>query len=122
MGQIIQLWFQRSDAESVVLYSPPMDASSAKSISLLLNINAINAGSTATVVAEQSLDPTNPNSWSTTGTPANGGAIGNFPGLAGGVLAGTTVPLGPWVRLRATLVVAGGGGGITWSAAAVMRD
>lgn len=85
MGQNIQLWYQRSDAESVVLYSPPMDASSFRDVTLFLAILAVGAGATVSVVTEQSSDPNNPNSWSMTGSAAAGGATGNFTGLAGGM-------------------------------------
>jgi hypothetical protein len=115
---IIQLWYQRSDAESVVLFSPPVDVSSVRDITMFLNV--VNAGSANVLLqGQQSLDPSDPNSWTNVGSTAAGSASGNTTGLAGGYTAGTTQPLGPYFRVRATITVSSGG--IVWSASAVMR-
>jgi len=116
---ILQLWYQRSDAESVVLFSPPVDVSSVRDITMFLNV--VNAGSANVLLqGQQSLDPNDPNSWTNVGSTATGSVSGNTTGLAGGYTGGTTQPLGPYFRVRATITVTSGG--IVWSATAVMRD
>lgn len=115
----MQLWYQRSDAVSVVHYSPPVDAASIRDVTVFLNIVAIGTGSVL-VQAEQSLDPSDPNSWTNIGSSVSGATATNFTGLVGGYSAGTTIPVGPYLRFRATVIVTLGG--VVWSATAVMRS
>lgn len=119
MGQALIVWAERSDAESVILYSSPIDVSAMKSGTVFLNILSVGTA-TASIICEESIDPTNPNRWSTVGGTASGSANGNFKALVGGQSAGTTSTVGPFIRLRATLAVTSGG--IVWSGGIVVRD
>src|SRR5262249_18412433 len=117
MGQIISLWYQRNDARSVTLYSAPMDASAIRDATLMVNILSLGTG-TVTLALEHSVDPNNPNSWSSVASVV-ASATGNTSGVAGGYSSGTTVAVGPYVRFTATLVISSGS--VTWSASAVTR-
>ncbi len=118
MGKTIQLWYQRCDVVNVILYSQVLDAAEIGDASLLVNVLAVGTGSVA-LSAEQSLDPSNPNSWSPVGGTATGSVLGNATAVVGGTLAGTTVAIGPYIRLKAAVTVSVDA--ITWSAAVVLR-
>jgi len=120
MGQSITLWFQRSQAISSQLFSPVFDAAALRDGTILLSILALSGGATAQITAEQSLDPNDPNSWST-GVGVFGNAVNNFPGVLGGYAAGTTVPMGPYVRFRADILLTLGDR-IVWSASVALRE
>lgn len=62
MGQTLVFWAERSDAESIILYSQPIDVSSMDSGTVFLNILGVGTV-TASLVCEESIDPSNPNSW-----------------------------------------------------------
>lgn len=119
MGQSISLWFQRSDAESVDLYSPAIDVSSVLTVVNFLTCHAVGTGSVV-LQAEQSLDPNNPNGWSNVGSSVTVSAVGNgTPTMLGAQTTGTTQAMGPYIRYKATVTATSGG--ITWSASAVLR-
>jgi hypothetical protein len=118
MGQTLVFWSERSDSESVILYSAPFDASSMESGTVFLGILSVGTV-TVSIVAEESIDPNNPNSWSTVGGTAIGSANGNFKALVGGQTTGTTNQVGPFLRLRATIAVTSGG--IVWTGGIVLR-
>ena len=115
----IQLWSLRSDAETVVIFSPVIDVSAVRDVTILLNIVGIGAVN-VTLQGQHSLDPNDPNSWSNIGTTAVGVGTGNTAGLAGGYSGGSTVPMGPFFRARATITVTTGA--VVWSANAVLRE
>jgi len=119
MGQTLIFWNERADAQTVVLYTAPIDFSSVRDATAFLTILAVGTA-TATIIAEESIDPNNPNSWSSVGGTATGSATGNFKALVGGATGGTTNTVGPFVRFRATIAVTSGG--ITWSGGAVLRS
>lgn len=119
MGQNLVLWFQRSDATSVTLYSGPIDASQVATVVNFLTCHAVGTGS-VTIQAEHSLDPNDPNGWSNVGSSVTVSAVGNgTPTMLGAQSTGTTQALGPYVRYKATVAVSSGG--ISWSATAVLR-
>jgi len=86
---------------------------------LFLNIAAIGTASVS-IVAEESITPNNPNSWSTVGGTTSGSATGNFRALVGGYTGGSTNTVGPNIRLRATVTITSGG--VVWSGGIVLRD
>jgi|GEM_PF-2471775 len=119
MGQSITLWLERSQAISSQLFSPVFDAAELRDGTILLTILALSGGATAQITAEQSLDPNDPNSWSTL-VAVNGNTVNNFPGILGGYAAGTTVPMGPYLRFRADILLSLGDA-IVWSASVSLR-
>lgn len=119
MGQSSTLWFQRSQAISSQLFSPVFDAAALRDGTILLTILALTGGSTAQVTAEQSLDPNDPNSWSTL-VAVSGNTVSSFSGVLAGYLAGTTVPMGPYLRFRADILLSPGDR-IVWSASVTLR-
>lgn len=120
MGQSITLWFQRSQAISSQLFSPVFEAEALRDGTVLLTILALTGGSTAQITAEQSLDPNDPNSWSTL-VAVNGNAVNSFSGVLAGYVAGTTIPAGPYVRFRADILLSPGDR-IVWSASVTLRE
>ena len=118
MGQTLVFWAERSDDTSVVLYSAPFDFASVRDATVFLNILAVGTV-TATLQAEESIDPNNPMSWSTVGGAASGSLPGNFKALLGGQTGGATNTVGPFVRLRASIAVTSGG--IVWTGGIVLR-
>ena len=93
MGQTIQLWWQRTDAVGITLYSAPIDVSSVRDITVFLTILAVGSATVA-VRAEHSLDPSNPDGWSPVGSTASGSALGNQTALVGGSAGALPSPSG----------------------------
>lgn len=118
MGQTLMFWNERSDAESVTLYTGPIDAASMQSGTVFLGILSVGTA-TVSIAVEESIDPNNPDSWSTVGGTASGSAAGNFKAMVGGQTTGTTNQVGPFLRLRATIAVTSGG--VVWSGGIVLR-
>lgn len=115
----LPLWMDRADAESLTLYSAPIDAAAFSSITLFLTMAVCPFGNSGTISAEHSLDPNDPNGWSSFGASPGVSAPGSAVGVAGGIFGGTDDPIGPFVRIKIDIVVASGG--VVWSAAAVLR-
>lgn len=115
----LPLWMHRADAVSMTLYSAPVEVSFATSITLFLSVAACPMGNSATLSVEHSLDPSDPSGWDSFGAAPGASGPSNAVGVAGGNFGGTDVPVGPYVRFKAVIVVATGG--IVWSAAAVLR-
>ena len=120
MGRTIQLWHQRSQTVTTPLCSPVFDAADVRDGTVFLRVLALTGGGTALISAEHSLDPNDPNSWSVL-VGVLGSAVGNFTDVLGGYIAGSTVPVGPFVRFRADIVL-GLGDRIVWSASVTLRS
>jgi len=120
MGRTIQLWLERSEAVSALLYSPVFEAAWLSDGTVLLEIIALTGAPTVQVSIEQSLDPTDPNSWSLVAA-IGAGSVTVVSTAFGGMVGGSTVPLGPYLRFVGQPVL-GLGDRIVWSASVTLRN
>ena len=120
MGKSVQLWLERSESVSCVLYSPVFDAAWLTDATVLLEVLALTGAPTVQVRIEHSLDPTDPNSWSLIAV-IGVGSVTTLPASFGGMVGGSTIPLGPYLRFVGQPVL-GLGDRIVWSASITLRN
>ena len=120
MGQTVPLWIQRTDVvagASLPLFSDVMDAANVDSFTLFINVGAIDAGAVVTLQMQHGLDP---NIMTDVGSSVAASGNGNTAGIVGGQASGSTVAVGPLVRVKAS-ISGTAGKVITWSASVTAR-